>query len=94
MYWLEKLHKAQAELAERDADPLQENVEAIVCGMAAISTHSLPMLWRSGHRRRAGPQRSPPSTKSKRISQNEIGGAAVESSGRMRRGARLCLARA
>ena len=41
MHWLGKLHQAQAELAERDADPLREKVEGIVRGMEAISSHSL-----------------------------------------------------
>ena len=40
-FFLERLEKAQAELAKRDADPLREKVEAIVRGMEAISTHSL-----------------------------------------------------
>ena len=41
MYWLEKLHSAQAELAKRNADPLGEKVEAVVRGMEAVSTHGL-----------------------------------------------------
>ncbi len=39
--FLERLEKAQAELAHRDADPFREKVEAAVRGMEAISTHSL-----------------------------------------------------
>jgi len=39
--WIEKLHRAQAELTERNTDPLREKVETIVRGMEAISTHSL-----------------------------------------------------
>lgn len=41
MYWLEKVHQAQAELARRDADPLREKVEAIVRGMEGVSTLAL-----------------------------------------------------
>jgi len=41
MAWIEKLHHAQAELAERDADPLREKVEAVVRSMEAISTVAL-----------------------------------------------------
>ena len=41
MSWIGKLHRAQAELAERDVDPLRGKVEDIVRGMQAISTHSL-----------------------------------------------------
>jgi hypothetical protein len=29
MYWIEKLHHAEAELAERDADPFRKPVEKI-----------------------------------------------------------------
>ena len=36
--FLEQLHRAKAEAAERDADPLREKVEALVRGMEAIST--------------------------------------------------------
>jgi hypothetical protein len=39
--FMEKLHRAQAEHAERDADPLREKVEAIVRGMEAVSTVAL-----------------------------------------------------
>jgi hypothetical protein len=39
--WIERLHRAQAELAERAADPLREKVEAVVRGMEAISTVAL-----------------------------------------------------
>ncbi len=39
--FLEQLHRAKAEAAERDADPLREKVETLVRGMEAISTHSL-----------------------------------------------------
>lgn len=38
MAWIEKLRQ---ELAERDADPLREKVEAIVRGMEAVSTLTL-----------------------------------------------------
>ena len=41
MSFIEKLHHAQAELADRDADPLREKVESIVRGMEAISTVAL-----------------------------------------------------
>ena len=41
MAWIEKLHRARAELAERDADPLRQKVEAAVRGMEAISTVAL-----------------------------------------------------
>ena len=46
-YWrrlvslIEKLHRAKAERARRDADPFREKVEAAVRGMEAISTHAL-----------------------------------------------------
>ncbi len=39
--WTETLDEIQTELAARDADPLRKNVEALVRGMEAISTHSL-----------------------------------------------------
>jgi len=38
---MERLHQAQAELAERDADPFREKVEAAVRGMEAISTAAI-----------------------------------------------------
>ena len=41
MSWIERLHRAKAEAAERDADPLREKVEALVRGMEAISTFAL-----------------------------------------------------
>jgi len=41
VYWLEKVHQAQAELARRDADPFREKAEALVSGMDAISTFAL-----------------------------------------------------
>src|SRR5271156_51691 len=41
MSWIETLHRAQAELSKRDADPLREKVEAVVRGMEAVSTHAL-----------------------------------------------------
>ena len=41
MAWIEKLHHARAELAERDADPLRQKVEAAVRGMEAVSTVAL-----------------------------------------------------
>ena len=39
--WIEKLHRAQAEAAERDADPLRKKVESLVRGMQAVSTFAL-----------------------------------------------------
>jgi hypothetical protein len=36
--FMERLHQAQAELAERSADPFRGKVEAAVRGMEAIST--------------------------------------------------------
>jgi hypothetical protein len=39
--YLERLHQASAELAKRDADPLQGMVEATVRGMDAVSTLAL-----------------------------------------------------
>ena len=39
--WVEKLHRAEAQQAERDADPFREKAEAIVRGMQAISTFAL-----------------------------------------------------
>jgi len=41
MFFIEKLCRAQAELARRDADPLREKVEAIVRGMEGVSTFAL-----------------------------------------------------
>jgi hypothetical protein len=41
MSWMQKLDRAKAELAERDADPVREKLEGIVRGMEAISTASL-----------------------------------------------------
>ena len=41
VYWLAKLHQAQAELAQRDTDPLREKADAIVSGVEAISTVAL-----------------------------------------------------
>ena len=41
MVFIEKLRHAQAELTEREADPLREKVEAIVRGMEAVSTVAL-----------------------------------------------------
>ena len=41
MSWIEQLHRAQAELTKRDADPLREKVEAVVRGMEAVSTVAL-----------------------------------------------------
>ncbi len=41
MSWIETVQRAQAELTERDADPLREKVEAVVRGMDAVSTHAL-----------------------------------------------------
>ena len=39
--FLERIEKARAELAARDADPLREKVEAIVRGMEGVSTFAL-----------------------------------------------------
>jgi len=39
--FLERIRQAEAELAERDADPLREKVEATVRGMDAVSTAAL-----------------------------------------------------
>lgn len=39
--FMEKLRRAQAEAAERDADPFREKAEAVVRGMEAISTFAL-----------------------------------------------------
>jgi hypothetical protein len=39
--FVEKLRRAQAEAAEREADPLREKVEAIVRGMEGVSTFAL-----------------------------------------------------
>jgi hypothetical protein len=39
--WIEKLQRAKAELAARNADPFRAKVEAAVRGMEAMSTHSL-----------------------------------------------------
>ncbi len=36
--WTAKLERAQANLTERDADPLREKVEPVVRGMEAVST--------------------------------------------------------
>ena len=41
MSWIEQLHRAQAELTKRDADPLREKVEGVVRGMEAVSTVAL-----------------------------------------------------
>jgi len=41
MSWIEELHHAKAELAQRDADPLREKAEAAVRGMEAVSTVAL-----------------------------------------------------
>jgi hypothetical protein len=41
MSWIEELHNAQAELAQRDADPLREKAEAAVRGMEGVSTFAL-----------------------------------------------------
>jgi hypothetical protein len=42
VYWIEKLHQAQAELAERDADPFRQAVEDIMgCVGDCISTAAL-----------------------------------------------------
>ena len=41
MAWMEKLHQAQAELAERNTNSLRGEVEAIVRGVEAISTVAL-----------------------------------------------------
>ena len=39
--FLERLNQAHIELAQHDADPLREKVEAIVRGMEAVSTVAL-----------------------------------------------------
>jgi hypothetical protein len=41
MSWIEKLHRAKAERAGCDADPLREKVEGVVRGMEAVSTVAL-----------------------------------------------------
>ena len=41
MSWIEKLRRAKAEFAERDADPFRATVEAAVRGMEAVSTVAL-----------------------------------------------------
>lgn len=41
MSWIEKLHRAKAELAERNVDPFRAGAEAVVRGMQAVSTHAL-----------------------------------------------------
>jgi len=41
MAWIDELHRAQAELTERNTDPLREKVEAIVRGMEGISTFAV-----------------------------------------------------
>ena len=41
MNWLERLHQAKAELAERNAYPLRDKAEVLVRGMEAISTVAL-----------------------------------------------------
>jgi hypothetical protein len=41
MSWIETVHRAQAELTKRDADPLRKKVEAFVRGMEAVSTVAL-----------------------------------------------------
>jgi hypothetical protein len=41
MSWLEKLAQAQAEQAERSADPFRQKIEAAVRGNEAISTAAL-----------------------------------------------------
>lgn len=43
-YFLERLHQAQAELAERSADPWRKQLEDAVRGVEAISTVSLMEL--------------------------------------------------
>ena len=59
MSWIEKLHRAQAELAERDADPLREKVEGIVRGMEGVSTFAvldlLGLPKTTGNARRISP---------------------------------------
>jgi hypothetical protein len=42
--FIERIRQAEAELAQRDADPLREKVEATVRGMEAISTAALLSL--------------------------------------------------
>ena len=58
MSFIEKLHHAQAELADREADPLREKVEAIVRGMEAINTVALlDLLGPSKDNRQRPPDR-------------------------------------
>src|SRR5664279_471316 len=46
MSWIEKLHRAKAELAERSTDPWTKKVEGAVRGQNAISTAALLDLLR------------------------------------------------
>jgi hypothetical protein len=46
MSWIEKLHRAQAELAERDVDPFRGKAEGAARGIEAISTAALLDLLR------------------------------------------------
>jgi hypothetical protein len=46
MSWIEKLHRAKAELAERSADPWQKKLEDAVRGKEAVSTAALLDLLR------------------------------------------------
>jgi len=56
--FLERLHRASAELAKHDADPLRGIVEPTVRGMEAVSTFALLDLiglpTTTGHARRVG----------------------------------------
>jgi hypothetical protein len=58
MAWIEKLHQARAELAERGADPFRQKLEAAVRGKEAISTAALLDLLdvpkTTGNARRVG----------------------------------------
>jgi hypothetical protein len=58
MSFLDKLHRAEAELAERSADPFRQKIEAAVRGKDAISTTALldllEMPKTTGNARRVG----------------------------------------
>ena len=41
MSWIETVHRAQADLIKRDADPFREKVKAVVRGMEAVSTAAM-----------------------------------------------------
>ncbi len=58
-FFLERLEKAQAELAEHSADPLRAKVEGIVRGMEGVSTFAvldlLGLPKTTGYARRISP---------------------------------------